>query len=592
MSTDGTLIPASPPDPGQGVPPVVTPASQSWFSHNRRLLIPAAGVVALAAVSAAAVLLLVKPNGAVEKMVPASADVIAVANLDPSVSQKVNLLRAVHSFPDYKTDKAINDKLDELFKDSGFTFTGDIKPWLGSEIALSARLNLDNTSDSPIAFYAVSRDDTKAKAMLAKLRASKYGKKFQWKDESYSGIAISIGAPTETSEKAAAYSYVDHVVVFATSSALIHEIIDADQGRAARLVDSSDYKATLAGLPADRLGALYVNGKSLVANVKKEMTKTPSLSLALRNMNDVDALQGIGATLSANGDGVLGDVLVKLDASKLSPATRETLAHAGRADGIVRWIPKGSDAFLAITNLNKTIQVALDQSGSDTSIKAGTDAIGLTGAGGVLPHLTGDAGLEFGIRNDLPAGAILLGTDDAKSMSAFFGKLLALAEGAAGSSFGGAGSSFGSPSPAVAPASHIKTTNYRGVVITTWTSPDLGQLGVQLAPSYAVLDGMGILASTVGEVKTIIDAHKDGATIASDQTFKTASAASIANPSAILYVDIARLVEAIRQSPALKGADLQIEGTVYANVAPLRATMLTTASQADRATERFFVIVR
>jgi len=84
-------------------------APQSWLLRHRRLLIPAAAVLALGAVSAAAVLLRVKPNGAVEKMVPATADVIAVANLDPSMTQKVNLLRAVHSFPDYKTDKAISE---------------------------------------------------------------------------------------------------------------------------------------------------------------------------------------------------------------------------------------------------------------------------------------------------------------------------------------------------------------------------------------------------------------------------------------------------------------------------------------------------
>src|SRR4030088_2204109 len=123
-------------------------------------------------------------------------------------------------------------------------------------------------------------------------------------------------------------------------------------------------------------------------------------------------------------------------------------------------------------------------------------------------------------------------------------------------------------------------------------SPVLGQLNGQLAPSSAVLDGMGILASTAGEVKAIIDARKDGVTIASDQTYKTASAASIANPSAIVYVDIARLLEAIRQSAALKAADSTGDSPVYANVAPLRATMLPTTSQSDRATERFFVIIR
>src|ERR1700694_4778245 len=255
MSTEGDLTPASQPDPvPPGVPAVAPVAHQPWYRRHRRLLIPAGAVLALGAVSAAAVLLLVKPNGTVEKMVPASADVIAVANLDPSVTQKVNLLRAVHSFPDYKTDKAISDKLDAVLKGSDLSFSGDIQPWLGSEIGFSARLNLGSATDSPAAFYLVSRDDTKARAMLAKLRASKWAKDYQWKDEAYSGITISVGTPKgSTSGKAGVYTIVDHVVVLASSSALIHEIIDADQGRAARLVDSSDYKATLAGLPSGRI---------------------------------------------------------------------------------------------------------------------------------------------------------------------------------------------------------------------------------------------------------------------------------------------------------------------------------------------------
>jgi hypothetical protein len=604
MSTEGDLTPDPQPDPGPAVPlaaPIAPSAApQPWFLQRRRLLIPAAAVLALAAVSAAAVLLLVKPNGTVEKMVPATQDAIVVANLQPSVAQKVNLLRAAHSFPDTKTDKAISDKLDALLKDSGLSFSGDIQPWLGSEIGFSARVNLSSkvngaAGDSPAAVYVVSRDDTKAKAMLAKLRASKYGTKFQWKDETYNGITISIGTPTDKSGKTAAYSYIDHVVVFATTSAQIHEIIDTDQGRAPRLVDSSDFKTTLAGLPSDRLGYLYVNGKSLVADVKKEMAISPALSIALKNLSDVDALQGIGAALSANGDGLLADLLIKLDQSKLSPATREAFAHAGRADLIVSWIPKASDAFLAITNLDKTIQTVLDQSGNEASVKATTDAIGLTGQGGVLPHLTGDAGLEVALGpRGVPAGAILLGTDDARSMNAFFGKILALADGVSGSSFngGGAGSSFGqSPSPP-SPTSHTRKTTYRGVVITSWTFPTLGLLGAAFTPSYAVLDGMGILASTPDEVKAIIDAHKGGATIASDPTYKTVSAASLAKPSAIVYLDLARLVEAIRLSPWGSHTGLGSANPLSPNIDPLKAAIVTAASQSDRATERFFVIIR
>jgi len=130
-------------------------------------------------------------------------------------------------------------------------------------------------------------------------------------------------------------------------------------------------------------------------------------------------------------------------------------------------------------------------------------------------------------------------------------------------------------------------------VITSWASPALAGLGASaLSPSYAVLDGMGILASTPAEVKAIIDTHKDGASIASDPTYKSASTGSLASPSGIIYLDIAKLVDAIRKSPLGTQAGLGSGSALSANVGPVKAVILTAASQADRATERFFVIVR
>src|SRR6202022_5042359 len=131
----------------------------------------------------------------------------------------------------------------------------------------------------------------------------------------------------------------------------------------------------------------------------------------------------------------------------------------------------------------------------------------------------------------------------------------------------------GPPAAVPPPASHVTKTTYRSVVITSWTSPMLGQLGAGNAfvPSYAVLDGMGILASTADEVKAIIDAHKGGASIASDPTYKTASAASLAKPSAIVYVDIAKLVDVIRKSPLASQAPLGAGSSLSAKLGPLQA---------------------
>ena len=580
MNHEGDLTPPQPdPTPGSPQPDATSAASAqpapapSWFGRHRVMVISGAAALAVGAIAVAAVLLLAKPNPSIEKMVPATDDAMVIANLSPSLAQKVNLLRAVHSFPDTSTDAAIAKKLDEAFKDSGRSFTGDVQPWLGGEVAAAGKVNFDSSADSPFALFATSRDDAKATAALAKLRSSSVGKKYRWRDETYNGIPIASGTPTVTSEKPVAYSYVDHVVVVASSAAMIHEVIDTDQGRSARLVDSSDFKATMALLPSDRVGIAYIAGKSLVAGVKQQMAKPSTLGLpALKTVDDLNALQGIGGALSATGTGVAFDLAVKLDASKLSPATREAFVAAGRPDAVLRWIPKTSDGFLAAANVDKSIKSLLDQYGTDPSVKAGTDAVGLTGSSGILPHLTGDLGLEIELGNkSVPSGAILIGTDNAAAMNAFFGKLLALA----------------AETTQQNPGSGITRTTYRGTVITSWRSPSLSQVP-GLAPSYAALDGMGVLASSPAEVKAVIDAHLSGSNITADPTYQAASVASLPRPAGIMYVNVARVVDVLEKLPTSSAMDTK----AVAYLAPLKAFMLTTGSQPGAALERFFVAVK
>lgn len=577
MKDEGDLNPP-PLDPASSAPAVapVSPAP-TWWARYRRFLIPAAGLAIAGTVAAVALVLVLKPAASIEKMVPATVDVYAVANLDPSASQKLNLLRAVHRFPDTSTDQKLSEQLDKALKDSGITFTGDIQPWLGGQVALAIRIP-DGATDAPGAFFAVSRDDTKARAALAKLRAGTQGQKYRWQDTTYGGIAIAVGSPTPSakpssgSPKAGAYAIVDHVVVIASSEALVREIIDADQGRAARLVDSSDYKATLAKLPSDRLAVLYLNGKSIVSHLKDQLTTPMAASLmGLRGLGDIDAFEGAALALSAQQEGVAVDLAVRLNAGKLSPTTREALSHAGHPDAVIGWIPSSSDGFLAFANLKQTIQSALDQAGTQASVKQATDTIGLTGPRGILPHLTGDFALEAGVDGAFtPGGAILIGTDDAAAMRGFLGGILSLA-------FQGE-------------AQLSSTTTYRGVSINTVNIPRRDS-GGRFVPSYAVVDGMGVLASTPAELRQVIDAHKDHNALTKDGTYAAAARASLAHPSAVFFLDLAKLVKVIEGAPSgMLGKPL--DARTRANLSPLKAVMVSAQSGADGVLERLVVFVQ
>src|SRR2546429_7472190 len=148
MNPDDDLTPAplEPASPEPGMAPI--PVATNWWTPYRRFLIPGAALVMAGTVAAGALLLVLKPAGSIEKMVPATVDVYAIANLDPSASQKLNLLRAVHRFPDTSTDQKLSQQLDKALKDSGITFTGDIQPWLGAQVALAVRIPEGN-ADPP-----------------------------------------------------------------------------------------------------------------------------------------------------------------------------------------------------------------------------------------------------------------------------------------------------------------------------------------------------------------------------------------------------------------------------------------------------------
>src|ERR1700682_1632432 len=163
MNHEGDLTPPQPDVTPGASPQPAAGLTRPWFARYGLAVGGAAAAVVVSAVAVAAVLLLNQPTTSIEKMVPATHDVLVIATLNPSLAQKVNWLRAVHSFPDTKTDAAISAKLDEAFKAAGLSFTNDVQPWLGGEVGASGKVNVENSTDSPFALFAPSRDDTKAK---------------------------------------------------------------------------------------------------------------------------------------------------------------------------------------------------------------------------------------------------------------------------------------------------------------------------------------------------------------------------------------------------------------------------------------------
>jgi hypothetical protein len=540
--------------------------------RRKPLWIGLGAAAGLALVVVAALVLGGRPSSAVQRMVPENADIYAFLYLDPPLGQKVNLLGLAHKFPDLSNDqeikKRVDDALSAAFKGEDISLERDLAPWLGTEMAFFVQV----ADKPPAALLIASKDDAKAKALLGKLRKGQEGRKLSWTDKTYQGVGISVGTPADReSPMPFVYAYTDRTVILSNSVDYVHDVIDAGKGRKRRAVDTPNYKATMGRMPSERLGFVYVNGKPVADRIRKEARKvSPRLQFLGANLGQLDAFTGLGFAVSAKPNGLMADLEIKLDASKLDPATRSALSTPARSNGVIPWIPRQAYALLTTTGLKQTTQSALDSTTPEA--RQELDALGLRG---LVSRLTGDAGLELDagagaeVRRGLNLqGALLLGTDDPAGMSAFLDSyVLRLTQ-----SLGLGGGN--------------KITNtYKGVTLTSVNVPQLSFVGANL--TFAVTGGMVLIGSSNQEIKAMIDAHETGQSIARDSQFATMVKEVDATPNTLLFVDIA---EVVRQVQGRAPAEVRLdEQEALRNAAPLRALIISAKSTPDQVSQKTFL---
>jgi len=555
---------------------VAAPTPARWV---RPLVWFLAAFLAIAGTAAAVLLVLaLRMVPDLERMVPASVDAYGVVSLDPPLGQKMNLLRLAHQFPSLKTDADLTRKVDETIDraihQEGVSFGPDVRPWLGSQVGMVMRL-----TDPPAGVLLVtSKDDSKAKALLARVRSLQPTK--SWRDIPYRGVTITVGLPagaqeeTDTARDARVYAVVDHVVLVGNSRSLIEEIIDTAQGKRARLRTSSDYLATLSRLPAERLVTVYVNGQAIGSRARDGARRVGRVQVPANSLQTLDALQGIGFAVVARPTGLAGDLEVAINAANLDPATRDSLTVVPHRNPVLDWIPKRTYGFMAASGGRP--RQSLETSLRDQfALRQSLEQFGLLGPTGLLQHLTGDSGFEVepGV-GKYPAGALLVGTDDPVVTRRFLDRVTTLLL-----------SQFPtSPSLKLA----VKQETYQGVEISSITVPELSEYGI--APAYAVTGGFAIIASSPAEIKALIDTRAFGDTIAKSERFATVTRESLNDPNTVFYVDMVETANAVRALLPPQPRD-KYEAEVAPDLAPLKAFISAARTSPERLKTVLFVLI-
>ncbi len=580
---DGPPPPGSTPS-GPGTPDAPSPSRD----RGRRLLaIVAATLIVLGGGVAAATFFVMRGSSAeLLELVPASSEVLVTASLDPPVGQKMNLLALAHRFPalgdDQNLRKQVNRALDEALESTGLSHD-DVLPWLGSEVAIVVDFSSKDDVVTTSALLA-SADDGAAERALDKGMTASLG---AGQTRDYRGITMHLFG---SGSSLMGYAIVDHVVVISNHEVGLTRVIDVSEGTTPNMADDRDFVDTVSTLPEGKLGLVYVNPTELVSRALSE-SGLGAAAGSMPGLDTVRALRSIGISLSAQPDGLAFDLTVRLEPSKLDPATREALDEPVHENATLSLVPANSYAVATQQGLDTNLKQVVDQALSTPQGERLRQRLGIDDA---LSALTGDTTFEIGPGSGATpvGGALVLGVDDPAAIQHTLDRLADLALAAqqraqAPSPFpvqGGRSrqqvTQLRPLKPGVGPEVAWRTTTYQGITIRYLVDPSLSGSG--FLPAYAVLDEAALIGSSPAEIRKLIDVKGGQPSITSSSVY-TRALARVPSGSSSFYLDVEGIVSRFASA---------LPPDVEENLEPIKTVVTGGTNSSSRVTARLFIEIR
>jgi hypothetical protein len=586
MSDYGFVHPPPPPPPPPSSSTPSAPLDAEVVRPRRHLRAAAGAAVAVVVAVAAAggILAFRAMHGSADSlvsMVPSDTAVYVNVNFDPPGGQKLAVSGLLNKFPglsDQSRAATVNGWLDAAFAGSGLNHA-DISGWLGSELSVampasalsSLTPSITSKASSPpsAAILIASKDNGKAQAALDKFRRGPVGSANKWTTSVYGGVTVTAGTTASTG---GAYAITNNTLIVGSDAAAVDAVIDTAQGKRANLQSSGGYKQVEGQLPADRLALGYVDIAAVVKQIGSSITSFPGGPAQL----NAGAYGGLGVALVASSDGIALTGTENYDASKLTPDQRSLVATAPHANGSIDFVPKTAYGLVAYSGLQQALRsilktVAPPGSAMDRTLQQ----FGVTGAGGIIGHLSGDGGIEVDKvpGQTVPGGAFLFDTDSTTAAQHFLDHLVSSLCRQSG----------------VCDLPQLTTQVDQGVTISS--VPLSGGADVGVEPSWAVSNGWAIVGSSPAEVRAALDSKASGSGIDKSSAFQTVTSHVSATNNELFYMDVPAVVSAIRNvlPPA---AQASFDHTMAPYLSPIGAVALSGASASGHLTFTFFVQIR
>jgi hypothetical protein len=553
-----------PPAPGEPVgDPSRTPSAPVTSpTRNARgvvAFVVAASLIVLCAGGAMAYFKLRGAPGAVLDKVPANADAVFVAHLDPAASQKTNLFRLTEKFPDLGGREELAQRFNEMVDQAlgGSAISHEDLDWIGGEAGGYADIGFGEPSFALI----LAADDEDA----ARLTLQEIGEEGGGAASTVTVSGVDVSNWTDGSSTAV----FDGVAVLASDENVMRTVIDTSQG-SKPVEDDAVFQGVMDRLPEDNLGFVYVNMQELVSVLGSIPT---GVVQGMPSLSQLEGFQGWGMSVSAEPDGLAIDGVVTTDPSKLTEAQRDALVAGSEPTPLLSDIPADALAVLATRGAAGTSA----QLGESLNQIAAVDPsaarlIRRLHLNEVLSHLTGDVAVQVGPgAGFMPvAGTLIAGIDDADAVSTWLDRTvpLLLAQG--------------DVSTGIEPS--ITRQDHDGVTITSFG----GTPPVQF--SWAVTEDALITGLTPADVAEAIDlGNGTGDPITADPGF-TEVMERVPGTSSLFYLDVRGTLDTLKSflPPEEYQAFLDEGGR---NVEPIEALVAGSSGDEHATTVRIFIEV-
>lgn len=508
---------------------------------------------------------------------PADSLAFATIYLDPAAGQKANLANIASQFPGgSEATEGATSILKDGASELGLDWDADVKPWLGSQMAVAVP-SFGDGEPEPV-FLIDTTDASKAEASLQKIRASSGFEGLEWRAADASGVAISVGTTMGLPDPVMTYAVTDDTVIISPSLEATKQVIATIQGETENLTSSADYTDTMSSLPSDSLGQVYVNMPALFKLSELAMAGDMGLPGGPNPLDQFKAYRGMGMGIAAESDGIAMEFTVLTDPDMLTAAQKQAASVPPHKNAALQYASEDSYGIFSMTNLDGTLQALTQIATGSVSGDGGTETGSPVDA--ILKQITdatsGDAAISVspGIAPEKPGGMLMIATDDQAAMESLLQQLTTLITATM-------------PTDPVTGGGNWTEEDHDGTTLHT-----LGGLGGELAdsgiaPTWAVTSDMALIGTTPAEVSASLDAKSSGTTIEQQPNFQSAIAHADEMNSGMLYIDMKSITDLVADSMT----DTTDAVSFRTVVAPVKAVMMTSTTEEERSTATVFVLI-